>query len=158
MIRRAQAKESPGLAEARPVLGSNFLVDFGDGRSREASGGFAEVIFPEFRLGTGEPGPAMAPGQAPPGPAGPESTLILKRGVCGALDLYTWWDQTRKGKAPRKKSLKVLLLSEDQQRVVLTWTFHNVRPVALAYSPLRAKESVVAIETIELTFEGFDLA
>lgn len=148
MTRRGQAAE--GKAGGRPVLGSNFLVDFGDGQSRECSSGFAEVIFPEFRLGAGEDGQPLVPGNG--------GTLTLKRGVCGALDLYSWWNKARNGKAPRKKSLKIQLLSDDQQTVVLTWTFHEVRPVALSYSPLRAQESAVVIETIELAFLGFDLS
>jgi hypothetical protein len=135
----------------RPALGSNFLVDFGDGKSRKSSGGFAEVIFPEFRIGpTGDDGRPALPGAG--------NTLILKRGVCGALDLYTWWDKARNGKAPRRKSLKIQLLSQDQQTVVLTWTFHQVRPVALTYSPLRAQENEVAMEMIEFTFDGFEMS
>jgi hypothetical protein len=149
VTRRAPAKENRAAAEGRPVLCSNFLVDFGDGKAGESSGGFAEVTFPEFRIGPGADGkPALAAG----------NTLILKRAICGSLDLYTWWDQARSGKPPRKKAMKIQLLGQDQQTVVLTWTFHQVRPVALAYSPLRAQENEVAMETIELAFEGFEVS
>jgi hypothetical protein len=150
VTKRGQATEDTAGNGDRPALGSNFLVDFGDGKSRKSSGGFAEVIFPEFRIG-----PKGEDGNPAPG-AG--NTLILKRGICGALDLYTWWDKARNGKAPRRKSMKIQLLSQDQQRVVLTWTFHQVRPVALSYSPLRAQENEVVMETIEFAFEGFELS
>jgi phage tail-like protein len=142
----------------RPVLNSNFLVDFGDGTSREAGGGFAEISFPEFRIGTSGDNQALLPVTASPRPGEPANTLTLKRGVCGALNLYAWWDKARNGKAPPRKTLKVHLLGEDQQTVVLTWTFHNVRPQALSYSPLRAQETAVVIETLELAFDRFELS
>ena len=145
-------------AEGRPVLGSNFLVDFGNGKSRQSSGGFAEVIFPEFRVGSASESPPVTPGNVVSRSAEAGNTLILKRGVSGALDLYTWWDLARNGKAPARKSLKVQLLSDDHQTVVLTWTFHKVRPVALSYSPLRAQESEIVMETIECTFGSFELS
>ena len=156
MTRPGQGAESS--TGGRPALGSNFLVDFGNGKSRQSSGGFAEVIFPEFRLGTPGDNTPATPGNVIARSAETGSTLILKRGVCGALDLYTWWDRARNGKAPAKKSLKVQLLSPDHQTVVLTWTFHKVRPVALSYSPLRAQESEVVMETIECTFSSFELS
>lgn len=42
--------------------------------------------------------------------------------------------------------------------MALTWTFHQVRPVALSYSPFRAQEDAVLIETLELAFERFELS
>ncbi|MDP1830465.1 MAG: phage tail protein [Geothrix sp.] len=147
MTRRAQATES---GAGRPALGSNFLVDFGDGKAHDSSGGFAEVIFPEFRIGAG--------GEGPSAPSFPGNTLLLRRGISGTLDLYAWWDKARRGRATRGKSLKIMLLGQDQRTVVLTWTFHKIRPVALSYSPLRAQESQVAMETIELAFDGFEVS
>ncbi len=137
------------LSGSRPFLVANFRVDFGDGKARNASGGFSEVIFPEFRT---------EPDQAGPGPVAPANRLILKRGVCGALDLYAWWEQTRLGLAPPRPMVAVQLLRQDLRTVALTWTFHQVRPVALSYSPLRAQEDAVLIETLELAFERFELA
>jgi len=149
MTRRGPVAAAREGLEGRPVLGSNFLVDLGDGKAHLSSGGFAEVIFPEFRIGPG------AGCEAEPG-AG--HTLILRRGISGALDLYAWWDKARGGKTARGKSIQVMLLGQDQRTVVLTWTFHKVRPVALSYSPLRARENEVAMETIELAFDGFELS
>jgi hypothetical protein len=136
------------MTSSRPFLVSNFRVDFGDGQARSVSGGFSEVIFPEFRL---EPAPGG------PVPAFPEHRLILKRGASGALDLYAWWEQTRLGLAPPRPKVAVQLLRQDLRTVALTWTFHQVRPVALSYSPLRALEDAVLIETLELAFERFEL-
>jgi hypothetical protein len=137
------------MTGSRPFLGANFRVDFGDGKARSASGGFSEVIFPEFRI---EPDPGG------PVPAVTANRLVLKRGVCGALDLYAWWEQTRLGLAPPRPKVAVQLLRQDLRTVALTWTFHQVRPVALSYSPLRALEDEVLIETLELVFERFELS
>jgi hypothetical protein len=136
-------------AGGRPFLASNFRVDLGDGKSHDFSGGFSEVIFPEFRT---------EPVQGGPAPADTGNHLILKRGVCGALDLYTWWDQTRLGLEPPRPKVVVQLMHQDLRRVALTWTFHQVRPVTLSYSPLRAQEDEVFIETLALAFDHFDLA
>ena len=66
--------------------------------------GFAEVVFAPFTI------PETAPGRraatSPPAPASDAATqrLILRRGVTGALDLYAWWDQARRGGAlPRRR-------------------------------------------------------
>jgi phage tail-like protein len=143
----------------RPLLNSNFRVDFGRGTPRAAQEGFAEIILPEFRIesDTAQDRDAAKPGPPAPGQGLLEHRLILKRGVCGALDLYEWWHHTREGKATRRRSLNIHLLSEDHETVVLTWHFHKVRPVALSYSPLRALEGVVLMETIELAFESFKI-
>lgn len=137
------------MTGSRPFLVSNFRVDLGDGKARNASGGFSEVIFPEFRLDPVPGGPV---------PVAIENRLILKRGVCGALDLHAWWEQTRLGLAPPRPKVAVQLLHPDLRTVALTWTFHQVRPVALSYSPLRALEDAVLIETLELAFERFELS
>ena len=83
--------------------------------------------------------------------------LVLKRGVAGTLDLYAWWDKARRGRAPQRRAVKIELLSDDHATVVLTWRFRNVRPVSLSYSPLRANESGILIETVELAFDSMEM-
>ena len=143
----------------RPYLSSHFLVDFGDGNARTASGGFSEVIFPEFVIATGKRAAASRAQKAPADSIveRQSTNVILKRGVLGALDLYDWWNKTRLGKAPKGRTLNVQLLAEDQETVVMSWRFTNVRPVALAYSPLRANETSVLIETLELAFDRMEM-
>jgi phage tail-like protein len=155
---RANGTNTRATALGRPVLASNFLVDLGNGQSRKDSGGFSEVIFPEFRLAPNTHRPGLEAERGVSEATGTGTTLILRRGATGALDLYTWWDQARNGKASSRKSLKVHLLSEDHQAVVLTWTFRQVRPVSLSYSPLCATESAVLIETLELTFSRVEMS
>ncbi len=132
----------------RPHLNSNFLVEFDAAKAS----GFAEVIFAPFTL---------ADGQAPhPGPAANAAfvnRVVLRRGATGALDLYTWWDQARQGKAPARRVVKVKLLAADHATVVMSWRFRNVRPVSLSYSPLQAMDGGVLMESLELAFDAVEI-
>ncbi len=144
----------------RPYGNSNFLVDLGWGDSRSVSRGFAEVILPTFIVGNPESRqdvPTAAQGSGPTD-SPRENHIILKRGFIGDLDLYEWWHKARRGKAPQRRTMKVELLSEDGSTVVATWRFRNVRPVSLSYSPLRAIEGGILMETIVLAFESMEMA
>lgn len=144
----------------RPYGSSNFLVDFGGGDSRSVTAGFVEVIFPPFTVDQTDPRQAesMEPQGAESTAAALGNRLILKRGLIGTLDLYAWWNKARRGKAPQRRTVKIELLSEDQSTVVLTWRFRNVRPVSLSYSPLRAIEGGIVMETVELAFDSMEMS
>jgi phage tail-like protein len=107
------------------------------------------VIFPVFDAGIGDEARVADAGAAP--------HLILKRGFAGSLDLYTWWNKARRGRAPKQKTLHIRLLAEDQRTVVAAWRFRAVRPVRLSYSPLRASEGGIVFETIELAFDRMEM-
>jgi len=144
----------------RPYNNSNFLVDFGRGDSRSVTMGFAEVIFPPFTVDNTEwrQDDSMAiQGIGTTGTA-VDNHIILKRGLIGNLDLYNWWNKARRGKAPQRRTMKIELLSEDQLTVVLTWRFRNVRPVSLFYSPLRAIEGGIVMETVVLAFDSMEMS
>jgi len=125
----------------RPHGNSNFVVEFGSGASRSGRTGFAEVVFAPFTIAESAAG-----------------RLVLRRGVTGALDLYAWWDQARRGKAPPRRVMSVKLLADDHATVVWTWRFRNVRPVSLSYSPLRGAEGGILMETIELSYDDVEMA
>ena len=134
------AAKTPAASRDRPHANANFMVEFGAGER----GGFAEVIFAPFTTG----GDGVPLG----------NRVVLRRGATGALDLYDWWNQARRGKAPPRRVVKVKLLAEDHKTVVLTWRFRNVKPLSLAYSPLNALEGTVLMETIELTFDDVEIS
>jgi phage tail-like protein len=144
----------------RPYGNSNFLVDFGGGESRSVTAGFAEVIFPHFTVDGADRHQAesIAREGAEPIATSVGNRLILKRGFIGALDLYAWWNESRQGKAPARRTVKIELLSEDQSTVAITWSFQNVRPVSLSYSPLRAIEGGIVMETVELAFDSVEMS
>lgn len=143
----------------RPYGNSNFQVDFGSSNARAETAGFSEVVFPEFGVADGNESTAVraVQTQADQTHPGGGKHLVLKRGAIGSLDLYDWWNKARRGKAPKRRTLKVELLSEDHTTVVLTWRFFNVRPVTLAYTPLRANEGGIVIETLELAFDRMEM-
>ena len=144
----------------RPYGNSNFVVEFGSGASRSGRTGFAEVVFAPFTIAERPPGrraAAATPTATPENETAPQR-LLLRRGATGALDLYAWWDQARRGKAPARRVMNVKLLAEDHATVVWTWRFSNVRPVSLSYSPLRGVEGGVLMETIELAFDDVEMA
>lgn len=140
----------------RPYGNANFLVDFGDGKAESTVGGFSEVIFPMFEA---EPPNVLLQVGAKSDAASTATSgrLILKRGFVGSLELYAWWHKARNGRAPKRKMLQVKLLSEDHETVVATWRFREVRPVSLGYSPLRANESNLLIETVEFAFDRMEM-
>jgi phage tail-like protein len=136
----------------RPYVNSNFLVDLGTGDDNSVTAGFAEVIFPAFSIGsTNLHGSDTAR-------AHESSRLILKRGLVGALDLYSWWSSAPRGKTPKRRTVKITLLGEDHSTVVMTWLFRKAYPTTLSYSPLRATEGSVVMETVELAFDSMEMS
>jgi hypothetical protein len=136
----------------RPYSGSSFLVAIGDGDGRAPAAGFAEVFFPPFVVDR-----TREPGVPPDPPAG--NVLVLRRGVTGRLDLYQWWNEARRSPAePPHRTVTVQLLGKDHATVVLTWRFLRAHPVSLSYSPLRAMDDSVLMETVELAFAGVEMS
>jgi phage tail-like protein len=148
------------LRQGRPHGSAHFLVEIGRANARSAEAGFFEVIFPPFVVADAAAGKRVETAGADDGSGAPaaERHLVLRRGATGALDLYAWWDAARRGEAPRRRVVTVKLLADDRRTVVLTWRFRNARPVRLSYSPLRALDGGVLMETIELDFDGVEMA
>jgi len=146
----------------RPHANSNFVVEFGSGASRSGRTGFAEVVFAPFTIAATAPArrgaASMSASAAGAASEAAAQRLVLRRGVTGALDLYAWWDQARRGQAPPRRVMSVKLLAEDHATVVWTWRFRNVRPVSLSYSPLRGVDGGVLMETIELAYDDVEMA
>jgi len=136
-----------------PYGATHFDVLLGGGAR---SLGFCEVVFDPF-LSTAvqtdpEPDPPQAVAQAS-GQAGlAVPRLMLRRGFDGSLDLYQWWDTARKRKLKRGRTVTVHLLHPADHTPVVTWTFSNAQPVALAYSPLQALQGGLLMETLTLHY------
>ncbi|MCW5626016.1 MAG: phage tail protein [Burkholderiales bacterium] len=141
-----------------PYSGCHFLVDIGTGNTEGVTAGFSEVVLPtagldviQYRAGNGKEGRTTITGLEQYG------NLILRRGVCGSLDLYQWWNDIRNGNVKSLRTVTVQLLSEDRSQVVLIWKFLRARPVALHYAPLVAGGSAVAIESVEIAFDRLEM-
>ena len=81
--------------------------------------------------------------------------VTLKRGVNGYLELYNWWKAARDGNV-RRTDVTIKLLDEQRQEV-MRWNLSRAWPVKVEAGPLNAQGNEVAIETLELAHEGFEL-
>lgn len=142
-----------------PYLGFNFLVDLGAGEADSVRAGFNEVMLPkmsievvEYRSGNDKLNVTRKlPGLTK------FSNLTLKRGLIGSLDLYEWIEQVKNGVPEAYRNVKVSLLSEDRSAVVMTWLFNRAFPVQYEFSTLKADETLVAVETLELSVQDMRL-
>ena len=83
------------------------------------------------------------------------SNVTLKRGITGHLELFNWWKSVRDGQIARRDvSIKLL---DEQRQEVMRWSLRNAWPVKLEAGPLNAQGNEVAIETLELAYEGFEI-
>jgi phage tail-like protein len=81
--------------------------------------------------------------------------VTLKRGINGYLELYNWWKAARDGDV-RRTDVTIKLLDEQRQEV-MRWNLSRAWPVKVEAGPLNAQGNEVAIETLELAHEGFEI-
>ena len=137
-----------------PYLNFNFVVEI-DG---EAAAGFSEADLPAgrieavvYREGTDRTSaPRLLPGRVEYGP------LVLRRGFAGDATLFQWWQGVVEGNLDRR-NVSVVLLDEKRQEVA-RWNLRRAWPAKYEPPTLRGLGNDVAIETLELVHEGFELA
>lgn len=136
-----------------PYLNFNFRVQLGG----DEVAGFSEVVLPEGRIDVVEYregsdktlGVRKLPGLVH------YSNVVLKRGIAGDTDLYDWWHSVRDGS--RLQRDVVIALHDEQQNAVQRWLLRDAWPVRLAYGTLDGLGNEVAIETLELAYERFEV-
>jgi phage tail-like protein len=135
-----------------PYPNHNFAVDIGTGDAI----GFSEVELPsgeieviEYREGNDRTSVRKLPGLAKSGNA------TFKRGITGNLELFNWWKAARDGQVLRRDVTITLL--DEQRQPVLRWLLRDAWPVKIEAGPLNAQANEVAIETLELAHERFEL-
>lgn len=144
----------------RPYSQFNFRVSW-DGLDetsiqagfQEVSGLGLEVTVAEYRAGNfNENSPIKITG----GVKVPDVTL--KRGLIGALDLYTWINQVRDGSQTQLRNVTVKLMTEDRTAVAMSWLLTNARPTKYTGPALNGKGTDVAIEELVLAAERIDIS
>ena len=136
-----------------PYTNFNFVVDIGAGEDL----GFSEVDLPEGEIEVieyREGSDPVSTARKLPGLA-KYSNVVLKRGITGRMELFEWWKSVRDG-TPDRRNVTITLLDE-QRNPVQRWQLRNAWPAKLDYSRLQALGNEVAIETLELAHEGFEL-
>jgi len=84
------------------------------------------------------------------------SNLVLKRGVTPDKSLWNWRKTVTDGAVQRANG-SVVLLDENHEEI-LRWNFYRAWPCKWEGPALNSKSSEVAIETLEITHEGLELA
>jgi phage tail-like protein len=136
-----------------PYSALNFLVEI-DGIAvagfTECFGLSTETDVIEYREG-GEPTRSRKiPGLTRYAP------IVLKRGITKNRDLWKWRKTVIDGRISRR-SVSIVLLDEEHKEVA-RWNVVNAWPSKWEGPHLNAKSSEVAIETLELVYEGLDFA
>lgn len=131
----------------------NFLLEI-DGAVKagfsEVSGLTTETAVIEYREGSDRTPPRKLPGLTK------FSNLVLKSGLTKDRSLWDWRKTVMDG-AVRRANVSVILL-DDSRQPVMRWNFREAWPCKWEGPALNAKTSEVAIETLELAHEGFELA
>lgn len=86
------------------------------------------------------------------GPARYSSNLVLKRGITASKILWNWYWDVVQGRIDRK-NVSILLMDESGQEKV-RWNFEQAYPVKWTGPDLRAGNSDVAVESVELAHKG----
>lgn len=133
-----------------PLMGFRFLVMV-EGEVvaafSEVSGIGAEVEVLELQEG-GENGFVhKLPGRAKHG------NLTLRRGVI-TLELWRWFTEVVAGR-PVRRTVSVVLLPGAQLAIPVRFVFESAVPVRWTGPELKAEQSTVAVETVELAHHGF---
>ncbi len=78
--------------------------------------------------------------------------IVLKRGIIGELDIFSWLQLTAAGTVDRREG--AIVLRDEVRNEVMRWKF--IRGWACKYTgpSLKADSSAVAIEALEICHEG----
>lgn len=143
----------------QPYLQFNFLVDLGDGNPEGPSAGFQEcspigmeLAVVEYRNGNDHEnnvrkltGLAKVP------------DVTLKRGLIGAINLYSWINDLRNGDQHATRTVTIQLQNADHSAVVQTWRLLRARIIKHTSGPLNAQGSDVVIEEMVLAYERLEI-
>ena len=83
------------------------------------------------------------------------SNVVLERGVTKNLELWNWYKAVLDGNVQRKNF--VIVLQDDSGQDVLRWVFREGWPRKYEGPALNATGNAIAIETLEIAHEGFEL-
>jgi phage tail-like protein len=85
-------------------------------------------------------------------------TLALKRGMSENFDLWTWFDQVnRDGERHRRADCEIEVRTPDRSATAYSLRLTRCLPVKLKAPDLNAREGGIAIEEMEIAYEGMRL-
>ncbi|MFD9100218.1 phage tail protein [Streptomyces virginiae] len=147
------------LRADRPYVQFNFQVDLGDGITDSPLAGFQEMSNVGMEVTVAEYRNGNDPENSVRKITGLNKTtdVTMKRGVIGALNLYAWLDDIRNGNQNARRTVRIHLLSENREQVVLTWTLKQARIIKHVSGPFNAKGTDVAMEELTLAYERLEM-
>lgn len=83
------------------------------------------------------------------------SNITLLRGVTLSEDLWAWHEGFQKGEGQRRDGL--IVLQDGDELPVKTWSFSQGLPVRWTGPLLKAGESALAVEALEIAHEKLEL-
>jgi phage tail-like protein len=96
-------------------------------------------------------GPAQRAGQVT------FATIILKRGMTSARDMWKWWELVSTGGYAYRLAATITMF-DTAGNAVLAWNLEKAMPVKFKAADLNAKGTDVGIEELHLAHEGLTLA
>jgi phage tail-like protein len=136
-----------------PHLSFHYSVEWGDSRIgfSEVSGLNKEAQVVEYREGANnEYHASKMPGIPKYG------NITLKRGIASADDKFFQWINATQLNVPDRRSMKISLLDETHQPV-MSWLIHNAFPSKLEGPSFKGTGNEVAIESLELACEKWEV-
>lgn len=143
----------PANTRTDPYGRFNFLLEI-DGVVKagfsEVSGLVSETEVIEYREGSDPPNTVRKlPGLTK------YSNIVLKRGVTADTSLWSWYKNVINEIDARANGS--IILRDKQGVEILRWNFQNAWPCKWEGPALKATSNEVAIESIEIAHEGFQL-
>lgn len=84
------------------------------------------------------------------------STVVLKRGVTAARDLWTWWQVFSGGAYAHRLTVRITL-ADSTGTPVMTWKLERAMPVKFKAADFNAKATEIGIEELHFVHEGLTL-
>lgn len=133
---------APDGGRAAPLCGGAFA---------ECHGLEATMDAKAIKEGGSNYGPAQRPGQVS------FATVVLRRGLTPAQDLWRWWELTT-GRAQFAYRLSAMVnVYGVDGRAALAWRLDRALPVKFKAADLNARGTEVGVEELHLAHEGLTL-
>ncbi len=139
--------------ELWPIPKFHFKVEWAgnDIGFQEVSGLEMETQFIEYRAGDD---PTYLT-QKIPG-LKKHGNITLKKGVySGDSAFWDWFSDVQTN--PERREEVIIQLLDEEEAPVVTWTVNNAFPVKVSGPDLKSDANEIAIESIELAHEGFEV-
>ena len=135
-----------------PYIAFTYLIEIQDIRAggfNEVSGLDAEIEPIAYRNGDEDFVARKLPGikKFP--------NIVLKRGIIGELDVFTWLQLGALGTVSRRNG--AIILRDEIKNEVMRWKFTRGWACKYTGPSLKADSSAVAIESIEICHEGLEV-